>query len=126
LDFNIEKVTLTARLKFDNGNDNLFNEFNSKNNPVFQKLKDELVQAIPINSERLIINEKVQNENANSQISISLTIMPPTKNNGAERNTDSVYKDLDEMIKQKKYNNLSNGDITKFLDETYGVQILRK
>jgi hypothetical protein len=118
-------VTFTARLKFDNKND-LFNDFNSKNNSVFQRLKDELVRVIPINSERLIINEKVQNEDTNSQILISVTIKPPTKNDGTERNTDSVLRDLDEMIKQKKYTIISNGDITKFLDENYGVQILRK
>jgi hypothetical protein len=52
--------------------------------------------------------------------------MPPYINDGIERSTNSVLKDLNELIYQKKYNLLSSGDITKFLDENYGVQIIRK
>jgi hypothetical protein len=85
-----------------------------------------MVKAIPIDPKRLEIYEKVQNENTNNQVLISATIMPPSTYNGIERNTDSVIKDLDELIKQKKYNSLLNDDIAKFLDESYGAQTLRK
>ena len=98
---------------------------NSKNNHIIlQNLNDELVQAIPIDPKRLIINEKV--DNSNNQVLISGTIKPPATNNGTERNTNSVLMDLDDLIKQKKYNQISNYEITKFLDETYGARILRK
>ncbi|CAG8483196.1 13005_t:CDS:10 [Rhizophagus irregularis] len=40
------------------------------------------------------------------------------------RSTDSVLKDLDELIKKKKYNLLSNGNITRFLDTSYGANPL--
>jgi hypothetical protein len=112
-------------LKFDNENINLYNEINSKDSPLLQQLKDELIRAIPIDSERLKINKKIQKIQSNS-ILISITIMPPTANDGIGRHTDSVLKDLNELIQQKKYNLISNGDITKFLDETYGVQAIRK
>lgn len=85
-----------------------------------------MVQAIPIDPERLKLDEKVQNENTNKQVLISATIMPPSEYNGNERNTNSILKDLDELIKQKKYNLISNGKITRFLDEYYGAQTLRK
>jgi len=112
-------------LSFDNENNNLFNKISSKNDDtIFQNLKDELVQAIPIDSERLIINEKV--DNTNNQVLISGTVKPPAMNNGIERNTNSVLIDLNELIKQKKYNQISNYEITNFLDENYGAQILRK
>lgn len=85
-----------------------------------------MVQAIPIVPERLKLNEKVQNGDTNNQVLISATIMPPSAYDGNERNTDSILKDLDELIKQKKYNLISNSNITKFLDEYYGAQTLRK
>lgn len=95
---------------------------------MFQQLKDELVQAIPIDSKRLKISkkiQKIQNKITNSVL-ISITIMPPATNDGTERNTDSVLNDLNELIQQKKYNLISSGDITKFFDENYGVQTIRK
>jgi hypothetical protein len=121
----IDQVTVTARLILDNEN---YKKINSKNSRKFilQILKDELVQAIPIDPKRLELHEKVENENTNNQVLISATIMPPSTYNGNERNTDSVLKDLDELIKQKNYNLISNGNIAKFLDEYYGAQTIRK
>ncbi|CAG8677371.1 23170_t:CDS:10 [Rhizophagus irregularis] len=121
-----DQVTIAARLNFDNENINLYNEINSKDSPLFQQLKDELVQAIPIDSKRLKISkkiQKIQNKITNSVL-ISITIMPPATNDGTERNTDSVLNDLNELIQQKKYNLISSGDITKFFDENYGVQTI--
>ncbi|PKK80479.1 hypothetical protein RhiirC2_768042 [Rhizophagus irregularis] len=118
-----DQVTITARLILDDEN---YKKISSKNSRsiILQTLKDELVQAIPIDPERLKLDEKVQNENTNKQVLISATIMPPSEYNGNERNTNSILKDLDELIKQKKYNLISNGKITRFLDEYYGAQTL--
>ena len=125
-------MTITARLIFDNENIDLYNEINSKNSPIIQQLKDEILHTISIDPKRLIINNKVQYENINDENSvlISITIKPSDTshgiNNEIERNTDSVLKDLNELIQQKKYNLMSSGNITKFFDENYGVQIIRK
>lgn len=130
--FLLDQVTITARLIFDNENINLYNEIDSKNSPIFQQFKDEILQTISIDPKRLIINKKVQYENINDENSVLISIIikaPDTNNgiiNGIERNTDSVLKDLNELIQQKKYNLMSSGTITKFLNENYGVQIIRK
>lgn len=85
-----------------------------------------MVQAIPIDPKRLEIQEKIQNEYKDNNILFSATIKPTFTNNANERSTDSVLKDLDELIKKKKYNLLSNGNITRFLDTSYGANPLRK
>lgn len=87
-----------------------------------------MVQAIPIDSERLKISKKIQKiqNKITKSVLISVTIMPPATNDGTGRNTDSVLNDLNELIQQKKYNLISSGDITKYFDETYGVQTIRK
>ena len=66
------------------------------NHIIFQNLKNELVQAIPIDPERLMINGK-ENE-ANNQVLISATVKPSAINNGIERNTNSVFIDLNDKI----------------------------
>jgi hypothetical protein len=93
---------------------------------LLETLKDELVRAIPIDPERLEIYQKVQNEYTDNQVLISATIKPSYTINSGERNTMSVLNDLDELIKEKKYNIISNGNITKFLDSDYGAVTLRK
>ncbi|RIA84002.1 hypothetical protein C1645_859937 [Glomus cerebriforme] len=116
-----DQVTFIARLIFDEKNIKFYEKITSKHNNILKQLKDELVQAIPIDPIRLKIHKKVQIEDSNGQVLISATIMPPTINIGTERSTDSVLKDLNELIQQKKYNIISNGGITRFLDENYGV-----
>lgn len=85
-----------------------------------------MVQAIPIDPKRLEIQEKIQDEYKDNNILISATIKPIFTNNGDERSTESVLNDLDELIKKKKYNLLSNGNITRFFDTSYGASPLRK
>ncbi|PKC04909.1 hypothetical protein RhiirA5_486847 [Rhizophagus irregularis] len=125
LDKSTNQATFTVRLNFDNKTIKIYNEINSKDSPLLQQFKDELVQAIPVDPKRLTIEKtlKIQNENS-IFVLIFITIMPPYINDGIERSTNSVLKDLNELIYQKKYNLLSSGDITKFLDENYGVQII--
>ncbi|PKY56517.1 hypothetical protein RhiirA4_476870 [Rhizophagus irregularis] len=125
-----DSITATICLNFDNKNINLYNAINSKNSSLLQQLKNELVYSIPIDSRRLILNEniqKVQNKNSNdNKILVFITIIPPITNNNIERNTISVIKDLNELVKQKKYNLILNKSIAKFLDENYGVQKICK
>ncbi|GBC07285.1 hypothetical protein RclHR1_07360008 [Rhizophagus clarus] len=118
-----DQATVTARLILDDEN---YKKINSKNDRllIFQILEDELVRAIPIDPKRLKFQGKIQDENTNNQVLISIIIMPPSKYDGNERNTDCILKDLNEIIKQKKYNLISYGNITRFLDENYGAQTL--
>ncbi|GES72586.1 hypothetical protein GLOIN_2v1769303 [Rhizophagus clarus] len=122
-----DQITITVRLNFDNKTIKKYNKINSKDNPLLQQLKDELVQVIPIDPKRLMIEKTLTTQNENSiSILIFITIMLPYMNDGIERSTNSVFQDLNELIQQKKYNLLSSGNITKFLDENYGTQIICK
>jgi len=119
------QVTVTTCLNFGNENINLYNEINSKNSSLFQQLNNKLSQVIPIDPKRLKINKKIQNENI-FLILISVTIMLSTTNDGIERNMNFVLLDLNELIQQKKYNLISSRGITKFFNETYGIQTIYK
>ncbi|GES85070.1 hypothetical protein GLOIN_2v1769303 [Rhizophagus clarus] len=117
-----DQVSIISRLKL---NKEYYKMINSADgHMILTQLKDELVQAIPIDPKRLEIHNKIQDEYTDNKILISATIKPSFTNNGDERNTDSVLNDLDELIKKKKYNLMSNGNITKFFDTSYGAKIL--
>ncbi len=96
---------------------------------ILDQLKNELSSFIPLNPSRLRINNKIQDVNTvtnEKQVLLSVTIFPPINSNGIERNTESVKNDLIELIKEKKVSLISQGNITKFLDENYESQIIRK
>ncbi|CAB4487773.1 unnamed protein product, partial [Rhizophagus irregularis] len=101
LDKSTNQATFTVRLNFDNKTIKIYNEINSKDSPLLQQFKDELVQAIPVDPKRLTIEKtlKIQNENS-IFVLIFITIMPPYINDGIERSTNSVLKDLNELIYQ--------------------------
>ncbi|PKC70432.1 hypothetical protein RhiirA1_391338 [Rhizophagus irregularis] len=118
-----DQVSITSRLKLNKENYKKIDSIEDRK-LLIQTLKNELVQAIPIDPKRLEIQEKIQNEYKDNNILFSATIKPTFTNNANERSTDSVLKDLDELIKKKKYNLLSNGNITRFLDTSYGANPL--
>jgi len=127
----IDELTLSIKLKFDLQSINIYNDMKSSNSLsyILDQLKNELSSFIPLNPSRLRINNKIQDVNTvtdEKQVLLSVTIFPPINSNGIERNTESVKNDLIELIKEKKVSLISQGNITKFLDENYESQIIRK
>ena len=118
-------MTLSIQLKFDD--EIHYNEFISPNTlpNMLDQFKKDLDETTPLNPSRLVIDDKIQNVNTDEkQILLSVTILPPENNNGSKRNTVSIMKDLNELIKEKQVNPLSQGNITRFLDENYGAQLI--
>ncbi|CAG8578353.1 2449_t:CDS:2, partial [Dentiscutata heterogama] len=92
----------------------------SEQHDFFTNLINELVMIIPIEKGRLKSNEHSQFDTSSieSKILISLSIIG-TKN-GKKKNATAMRDDLDLLISNKKFTNISSGTITKYLDETYG------
>jgi len=119
-------LTLSIQLKFED--EIHYNEFISPNTlpNMLDQLKKDLSETTPLDISRLIIDDKIQKvNNDEKQILLSITVLPPENNDGSKRNTESIMKDLNELIKEKQVNPLSQGNITRFLDENYGAQLIR-
>src|SRR6266542_6655580 len=93
---------------------------------MLNQLKEDLSKTTPLDTSRLDIDDKIQKvNNDEKQILLSITVLPSKNNDGSKRNTESIMKDLNELIKEKQVNPLSQGNITRFLDENYGAQLIR-
>ncbi|CAG8524244.1 9186_t:CDS:2 [Funneliformis mosseae] len=123
-----DQLILSIKLKFNDEMPGYYDEVNSQNTYIFGQLQNELSKIIPINSQRLEINH-IQNLNADrkdqKQVLLSIAVNKPN-NYSTERNTESVKKDLDELIKNMDFNLISQGNITRFIDKGYGAQPTRK
>ncbi len=107
--FLIDQLTLSIQLKFDN-KIQYYNEFISSNTlpNMLDQLKKDLNESTPLDTSRLVIDDKVQNVNTDKkQILLSVTILPPKNSDGTKRSTESIMKDLDKLIKEKQVNPLS-------------------
>ncbi len=75
---------------------------------MLDQLKKDLNESTPLDTSRLVIDDKVQNVNTDKkQILLSVTILPPKNSDGTKRSTESIMKDLDKLIKEKQVNPLS-------------------
>jgi len=69
---------------------------------LVDQFKKDLDETTPLDLSRLVIDDKIQNVNTDKkQILLSVTILSPENNNGSKRNTMSIMKDLNELIKEK-------------------------
>ncbi|CAG8657932.1 12296_t:CDS:2, partial [Funneliformis caledonium] len=117
-----DQLILSIKLNFNNASTAYYDEINSQK---FGQLENELSKIIPINQTRLKIN-RIQNLNddQNDQILISIAVNKPYLNDySMERNTESVKKDLDELIKNKDMNLISQEKFTRFIDKSYGATL---
>ena len=124
LAFLIEQLVISVQLKFDDKTQ--YDEFISPNNlsSTLDQLRRDFKETTPLETSRLIIDNKIQKVDRN-QILLSVTILPPETHDGTQRNTESIMKDLTELIKEKQVNPLSRGKVTRFLDENYEIKPIR-
>ncbi|CAG8580564.1 3417_t:CDS:2, partial [Dentiscutata heterogama] len=98
---------------------------NNGKHDFFIILIKELTDMIPIEQERLSSNEHYQLYNPGSdskQIIIMLSISESRNNN--ESIASVIKDDLNLLILEKEFTAISGGNVTKYLDESYGFQLI--
>ncbi len=89
----------------------------------YEKLKQELANAIPVSPERITTNERFAIETSISQKKqIVLSINIKKDEIGQERPANLAAKDLNTLIKNKIITTLAAGETSKYLDQNYGYQ----
>ncbi len=98
----------------------------------YEKLRQELADAIPVSSERIVTTDRVETDTSISsdspkQIFLSINIDKLKKRKTEqERSADILLKNLDSLIRNKPITPIASGEITRYLDQNYGYQPLRK
>ncbi|CAG8556856.1 5591_t:CDS:2, partial [Funneliformis mosseae] len=102
---------------------NYFDSLNEIARNVFiTNLTKELADAIPISSDRIIINKKTEIDPSEEQMILSIKIQHDESKQ--EIPTSLATKDLDILIKNKLVTVIGTGDASKYLDGVYGFQSL--
>ena len=94
----------------------------------YADLETELALAIPIRTERITSNKNFEIDislprNSPEQLILSINIVGGEV---GEKSVDSAIEDLDTLIRNKFVTVISSGEYSKYLDERFGYERLRK
>ncbi|CAG8541180.1 17204_t:CDS:10 [Cetraspora pellucida] len=94
----------------------------SEKQDFFTNIINELVIIIPTEDRRLESNKHNQIDTSSDELKILISLSIIAAQSGDKKNTTSIKDDLDLLIRNKQYTNISTGAFTNYLDETYGFQ----
>ena len=86
------------------------------------QLKDQLATIVPINADRFELPAEFQVDDTYYYFTMTVKSTP----NLAMMNTNNILKSLDALIKNGDMTLISRFNTTKYLDQTYGVQVAGK
>ncbi|KAF0548433.1 hypothetical protein F8M41_025942 [Gigaspora margarita] len=117
---------ILGRVRLTTNGSQYFNELDrSKKHDFFTNLIKELALTIPTEEKRLKSNEYFQfdtSSSSKSNILISLSIVAAKIGSGDKKYATEIKNDLDQLITNKIYTNISTGVTTQYLDENYGFE----
>ncbi|CAG8547548.1 13900_t:CDS:2 [Dentiscutata erythropus] len=94
----------------------------SERHDFFTNLINELVMIIPTKERRLKSNEHSQFDTSSIEPKILISLSIIAAKSGDKKNATAMRDDLDLLISNKIYTNISRGPTTNYLDETYGYK----
>ncbi|CAJ0846916.1 210_t:CDS:2 [Entrophospora sp. SA101] len=93
----------------------------------FFHLKHEMAQFVPIKPSRLTISNQTQIDSSSiTHPQVLITFIIAATENDKERSAKRLLSDMNTMITNKQYTNISGDTYLDFLDTTYGVQEIPK
>ncbi|CAG8658345.1 5103_t:CDS:10, partial [Funneliformis mosseae] len=111
------RLTVDGTLYFDSLN-------KSERKIFFTKLIQELADAIPVSSNRIPNNERVETDSSILQRQIFLRIDIKHDESRKERTVKLAIQDLDNLIRNKPITVIGSGEYSKYLDDSYGYKRL--
>ncbi|CAG8728633.1 7143_t:CDS:2, partial [Ambispora leptoticha] len=107
------------------GTNQYLNLSSSEKRDFLNYLKEDIAQVIPINSNRIEIDNRVGYDYSSKQPQLLLRLQVNPNNDLSSRNVKEIMLDLDTLISNKKITGLSLHNYTNFLDEEYGFKQIR-
>ncbi|CAG8487164.1 6118_t:CDS:2, partial [Scutellospora calospora] len=121
-----QKITgdILGKLRLTTGGTQYFQGLtDSGKHDFFTNLINELVMIIPIKKERLSSDERYQIDLSSiDSVKILISLSISDAKSGKDRIATDIKNDLNLLIQNKEFTNISTGATTKYLDKTYGFK----
>ncbi|CAG8702770.1 182_t:CDS:2, partial [Funneliformis caledonium] len=117
--------TTTCQLRLTDEGTKAYEEYLSAGNRTifFDSLLKELVDAVPINIRLLDSNKYAERDFDVENHSFLYLISVVIKQVDSEQDVGTVIKYLRTLIRNKKYTPIGSGKFTKYLDDTFGIEV---